>query len=74
MPPVTASATLDPDLLLRQSQARLLRAEWSRERLLAFQRSELQSALRHAVGASTYYRESIGELVASGAPFHAFRC
>lgn len=72
MPPVTASATLDPDLLLRQSQERLLRAEWSRERLLAFQRSELQSALRHAVGASTYYRESIGELVASGAPFHAF--
>ncbi|OCP00766.1 CoF synthetase [Ensifer sp. LC13] len=40
--------------------------------MLSFQRSELTSALRHAVDASAYYRETIGGLVARGAPLKDF--
>lgn len=66
-----ASANLDTQQLLRHSHERLLRCQWSRDRLLSFQERELRSALRHAVGASAYYRETIGDLVASDAPLSA---
>lgn len=73
MSPLTAaSPTLDRDLLRRLAHERLLRSQWSRERIVSFQRSALQSALQHAVGASSYYRETIGALVAWGAPLDAF--
>ncbi len=68
MSPVTAaSPTLDRDLLLKTARERLLRSEWSRELLRSFQDGALQSALKHAVNASPYYRETIGDRLAQGA-------
>ncbi len=49
-----------------------MRAEWSRERLLAFQQGALQAALRHAVSSSAFYCETIGDLMARDAPLDAF--
>jgi phenylacetate-coenzyme A ligase PaaK-like adenylate-forming protein len=36
------------------------RDQWSRERLLAFQRERLRELLRHATASSPYYRERLG--------------
>ncbi|MBD9450376.1 phenylacetate--CoA ligase family protein [Rhizobium sp. RHZ02] len=47
----------------------LSRNEWSRDKLRAFQRERLQSILRHAVQASPYYRETLGDLVARRTAF-----
>ncbi|HEV7309614.1 phenylacetate--CoA ligase family protein [Ensifer sp.] len=67
-PSTAASSTLERASLLKAAQDRLLRAEWSRERLLSFQRNALQQALRHAVEASAWYRDTLGDNVARGAP------
>lgn len=64
--------TLDPDLLDRQTVELLAHSGWSRQRLLAHQQYELKQALRHAVTASPYYAETIGDLVARDAPIHEF--
>src|SRR5215470_14538796 len=48
------------------------RSSWTRRRLLAHQSERLQATLRHAVSASPYYRETIGHLVARGAPLEVF--
>jgi phenylacetate-CoA ligase len=45
---------------------------WTREQLLAYQRDRLQASLHHAVAASPFFRETIGPLVARGAPLEAF--
>jgi phenylacetate-coenzyme A ligase PaaK-like adenylate-forming protein len=41
---------------------------WTRRQLIAHQQERVWACLRHAVVASPYYRETIGHLVARGAP------
>jgi len=59
---------LDPALVLRLASELKARDRWSRARLLAYQSQALNHTLRHAVANSTYYRETIGTLVARQAP------
>lgn len=48
------------------------RDKWSRQQLLSHQQERLQATLRHAACASPYYRETIGHLVACGAPLEEY--
>ena len=66
------ATTLDPDVARRRTDELAGRLAWSRESILAFQQDRLREILRHAVDASPFYRDKIGHLVASGAPFSAF--
>ena len=67
-----AQPTLNLDRLVQYSQQLFERRNWSRTRLLAYQRSSLETALRHAVAASPFYQETLGGLVARGAPLDDF--
>jgi phenylacetate-CoA ligase len=42
------------------------RESWSRERLLGYQRGQLQGLLDHAVARSAYYREVLGPTPSAG--------
>lgn len=64
--------TLNVDSVRQHAAELLERNTWSRDRLSAYQEERLQHALRHAVGASAFYKEMIGELVAKGAPLNEF--
>ena len=46
--------------------------KWSREEFLSQQQRSLREALRYAVAHSPYYRETIGHLVDTNAPFDEF--
>ncbi len=50
----------------------LKHTKWSREELLSQQQRSLREALRYAVAHSPYYRETIGHLVDTNAPFDEF--
>ena len=50
----------------------IARDSWTRQRLMTHQSQCLQATLRRAVRASPYYRDTIGHLVASGAPLEDF--
>ena len=65
-------ATLDPEVVARRTRELLDHGSWSREQLLSFQKARLKESLRHAVNASSFYRERIGELVARDAPLETF--
>lgn len=66
------AVTLDPDVAKRRTEEIAERLTWSRERILNYQQERLQEILRHAAGASPFYRETIGDLVARGAPLSAY--
>ncbi|CAN7652428.1 phenylacetate--CoA ligase family protein [Rhizobium sp. LjRoot258] len=72
MSPSHPLATLDTDLLIQHSDELMSRNVWPREKLLAFQCQRLESTLRHAVGCSPYYGDTISELVARNAPLKEF--
>jgi len=65
-------ATLDIDVVNRRTAELIARNSWSREQLIQFQHEQLRKLLRHAVSASPYYRDLIGDLVARDAPLHEF--
>ena len=65
-------ATLDPEVVARRTRELLDHGSWSREQLLSFQKDRLKESLQHAVNASSFYRERIGELVARDAPLETF--
>jgi phenylacetate-CoA ligase len=64
--------TLNVDSVRQHATELLERNNWPRDRLAAYQQERLQHALRHAVDASPFYKETIGELVAKGAPLDGF--
>ena len=66
------AATLDLDVVNRRTAELIARNSWSREQLIQFQHEQLRKLLRHAVSASPYYRDLIGDLVARDAPLHEF--
>lgn len=66
------AVTLDPEIVRGRADELAERLTWPRERVLAFQAARLAETLRHAVGASPFYRQTIGRLVESGAPLTAF--
>jgi putative adenylate-forming enzyme len=72
MSALATRSTLDVDLVNRHAAELIERNDWPRQRLAAYQRDELKKALRHAVGASSYYSKTIGELVAHDAPLEQF--
>jgi phenylacetate-coenzyme A ligase PaaK-like adenylate-forming protein len=45
---------------------------WTRRQLMTHQQERLQATLRHAARTSPYYRETIGHLIAAGAPLAEF--
>ena len=65
-------ATLDPEVVARRTRELLDHGGWSREQVLSFQKARLKESLQHAVNASSFYRERIGELVARDAPLETF--
>ena len=60
--------TLDPGLLEQRVTEFLDRQRWTRQQLDAFQQDRLAAILRHAAEHSGFYRETLGPLVAQGAP------
>ena len=60
--------TVNVDLLNGQVAELLEHRNWSRERLAAYQQEKLRQAINHAVDASPYYRETLGEFVTNKAP------
>jgi phenylacetate-CoA ligase len=64
--------TLDIDLVNRHAAELLDRNNWSRGRLAAYQRDQLEKALQHAVESTPYYKEVAGELVARQAPLEDY--
>jgi putative adenylate-forming enzyme len=64
--------TLNVDIVRQHATELLERNNWPRDRLAAYQKEQLQHALRHAVDASSFYKETIGELVNQRAPLDAF--
>jgi putative adenylate-forming enzyme len=72
MNPPASPGTLNVDLVNRHAAELIERNSWPRSRLLSYQQNELKKALRHAVEASPYYRETIGKLVAREAPLEEF--
>ncbi|MBP1873981.1 putative adenylate-forming enzyme [Ensifer adhaerens] len=72
MSPSPSIATLDTRALRQHSEALFSRCQWSREQLLSFQATQLQSMLQHAIHSSPYYRDTIGALVAREAALAAF--
>ena len=65
-------ATLDIDVVNRRTTELVARHVWSREQLIEFQHEQLRKLLQHAVAASPYYRDLIGDLVTRNAPLHEF--
>lgn len=63
-----APGALDPSAVQRRAAELTARDLWTRPQLLAHQRQALQDILHHAVRSSSYYRETIGNLVARQAP------
>ena len=63
---------LDATIVRRRVAELRARDNWTRQQLLAHQRERVQAVLHHAVSASPYYRETIGHLVARGAPLEEF--
>lgn len=68
----SSGATLDTARLMKYGDELLSRCAWGRERLLAYQCEQLSAVLRHAVSASSYYRETISELFARNASFEEY--
>lgn len=64
--------TLDVDFVNRYAADLLERNSWPRERLVAYQQDKLKKTLGHAVDASPYYKETIGDLVTREAPIEDF--
>lgn len=58
--------------IMARAEELRLHNKWSRAALLAHQQRRLSEALQHAVAHSPYYRETIGHLVATGAPLSEF--
>ena len=71
-PTLAVVATLDLDVVERRTAELVARDAWPREQLIQFQHEQLRKMLRHAVDASPYYRDLIGDLVARHAPLHEF--
>jgi phenylacetate-CoA ligase len=68
----TVEPTLDTAVVRRRVAELTARDYWTRRQLLAHQRKRLQAVLHQAISASPYYRETIGALVARGAPLEEF--
>lgn len=68
----SSGATLDTARLLEYGDRLLSRCAWGRDQLLSYQGEQLTAVLRHAVNASPYYRESIGDLFARNATFEEY--
>lgn len=68
----SSGATLDTARLLEYGDRLHSRCAWGRERLLAHQRERLSAVLRHAVDMSSYYRDTIGDLLARNATFDQY--
>jgi phenylacetate-CoA ligase len=66
------AATLDLDVVNRRTAELVARNVWSHEKLIQFQHGQLRKMLQHAVSASPYYRDLVGDLVAQNAPLHEF--
>src|SRR5262245_37486565 len=66
------AATLDPDVVNSRAAELTAHNVWPREQLIQFQHEQLRKLLRHAVSASPYYRDLIGDLVARDAPLQEF--
>jgi phenylacetate-CoA ligase len=64
-------ATLDPDVVARRMLELLDHNSWSSEQVLTYQKARLKRTLQHAVSASAFYREQIGDFVARNAPLEA---
>ncbi|MEZ5832541.1 MAG: hypothetical protein R3D05_15315 [Dongiaceae bacterium] len=64
--------TSDATALGRRAAELTARDRWTRPQLLAYQQERLWAVLRHAVDTSPYYRDTIGHLVARGAPLEEF--
>ena len=64
--------TLDFDLVSQHAAELLEHTTWSRRQLVDYQQKRLKSALQAAVDASSYYRQTIGDLVARNAPLAEF--
>jgi phenylacetate-coenzyme A ligase PaaK-like adenylate-forming protein len=62
-----ATSPLDPATVQPLASELLARDTWSRQELLEHQRREVSATLRHAVAASSYYREVLGAAVAENA-------
>lgn len=67
-----STPTVDFALTSRIAAELVSHDTWTREGLLAHQDKMLMALLRHAATNSPYYRETIGELVASGRPIDEF--
>ena len=65
-------ATLDVDVVDKRSAELVARNVWPGEQLIRFQHEQLRGILQHAVAASPFYRDLIGDLVARDAPLHEF--
>lgn len=68
----TFPPTLDAAAVRRRAAELMARDNWTRQQLIAHQRERLQAVLHQAVSASPYYHETIGHLVARGAPLEEF--
>ncbi len=67
---IQAEQSALPPALLRENTAKFLaRCNWDRNQIEAFQQEKLKALLAHAVQNSSYYAQTIGTLVAQGAPF-----
>jgi phenylacetate-CoA ligase len=64
--------TLDPEVVASRTRELFDHGSWSRDQVLSFQKARLKECLQHAVHASSFYRERIGELVARDAPLETF--
>jgi len=63
---MNTSQLLDPEVVHRLAAELSARDTWSRAALLNLQHQRLEGLLAHAVSASPYYRDTIGEAVAAG--------
>src|SRR5688572_11773782 len=68
----TRASAFDHTVAGRRAAELMARDNWTRSQLMAHQRERLQATLHHAVSASPYYRETIGQLVAIRAPLEEF--
>src|SRR5262245_50568971 len=64
--------SVDVDVVNGRTAELIARNVWPREQLIQFQHEQLRKLLRHAVSASPYYRDLIGDLVARDAPLQEF--
>ena len=60
------SQLLDPGVVHQLAEELNARDTWSRAALLDLQHQRLEATLAHAVSASRYYRDTLGEAVAAG--------